>query len=290
MCACSAPLLDSTVRRFAWRQAESEVLPATGRATLTEEVPPGDSSPMEQQIVVGYDQTDRAQVALAWAVDEARLRDADLVVCHAWDVPYASVDHEVAQAARSFAKSTLDEGIVLARQGLPHHRVRPLLAQGSAGLVLARESRTAALMVIGTRGPGRLARLRLDSVSAHVVARARCPVTIVRGQQFPAAPDEPTLVVVAVDQSADATTALGLAFEEAAWLRSDLHAWCGVWEYGPLIGGPSSAPGADPERRWLEETVPQWREKFPEVPQGRILGHPRGVVDAELGGRRRTGH
>ena len=220
---------------------------------------------MEQQIVVGYDQTDRAQVALAWAVDEARLRDADLVVCHAWDVPYASVDHEVAQAARSFAKSTLDEGIVLARQGLPHHRVRPLLAQGSAGLVLARESRTAALMVIGTRGPGRLARLRLDSVSAHVVARAHCPVTIVRGQQLPEAPDEPTLVVVAVDQSADATTALGLAFEEAAWRRSDLHAWCGVWDNGPLIGGHTADPGGDPERQWLEETVPQWREKFPEV-------------------------
>ena len=43
------------------------------------------------------------------------------------------------------------------------------------------------------------------------------PVTIVRGQQLPKAPDEPTMVVVAVDQSADATTALGLAFEEDAW-------------------------------------------------------------------------
>jgi nucleotide-binding universal stress UspA family protein len=88
---------------------------------------------MEQQIVVGYDQTDRARVALAWAVDDARLRDADLVVCHAWDVPYASVDRDVAYATRSFAKSTLDEGILLARQGLPDHRVRPLLAQGRRG-------------------------------------------------------------------------------------------------------------------------------------------------------------
>jgi hypothetical protein len=73
------------------------------------------------------------------------------------------------------------------------------------------------MLVVGTRGPGQRARLRLDSVSAHVVARAHCPVTIVRGQQLPKAPDEPTLVVVAVDQSADATTALGLAFEEDAW-------------------------------------------------------------------------
>jgi nucleotide-binding universal stress UspA family protein len=220
---------------------------------------------MEQQIVVGYDQTDRARVALAWAADDARLRDADLVVCHAWDVPYASVDGEVAQAARCLAKSTLDEGILLARQGLPHHRVRPLLAQGPAGLVLTRASRTAAMVVVGTRGPGRWARLRLDSVSAHVLAHAHCPVTIVRGQQLPEALDEPRLVVVAVEQSADATTALGLAFEEAAGRRSDLHAWCGVWEYGPLIGATTAAAGADPERQWLEETVPQWREKFPEV-------------------------
>jgi hypothetical protein len=34
-------------------------------------------------------------------------------------------------------------------------------------------------------------------------------------------------------------------------------------------------PGADPERRWLEETVPQWREKFPEVRvKAAFLGTP----------------
>lgn len=219
---------------------------------------------MEREIVVGYDASDRGRAALAWALNEARLRDADLVVCHAWDLPFASVNGQISRAARNFAESALGEGVLLAREGLPDHRIRAVLSQGPTGLVLARQSRMAAMLVVGTRGLGGSVRPRLDAVSAYAAGRARCPVTVVREWE-PPAPGEPAAVVVAVAASTPGTTALALAFEEAAWRGAELHAWCGSWEPPYPNGEVVARLSTDPELQWLDETVPRWREKYPEV-------------------------
>src|SRR4029453_19365406 len=47
----------------------------------------GASDRMSGRIVVGVDGSDGAQRALEWAVEEARLRSAALVVVYGWQVP-----------------------------------------------------------------------------------------------------------------------------------------------------------------------------------------------------------
>ena len=54
---------------------------------------------------------------------------------------------------------------------------------GHAGAVLVEASRRAALLVVGSRGRGRLAEALLGSVSEHCVRHAACPVVVVRHPQ-----------------------------------------------------------------------------------------------------------
>ncbi len=58
--------------------------------------------------------------------------------------------------------------------------VQPRVKQGAAAKVLIEESADADLLVVGTRGHGGFKGLVLGSVSQHVAAYARCPVTVVR--------------------------------------------------------------------------------------------------------------
>src|SRR5690606_8738319 len=52
--------------------------------------------------------------------------------------------------------------------------------RGTSGVALVEESRNADLVVVGSRGRGRLRSLLLGSTSAEVAARSHCPVAVVR--------------------------------------------------------------------------------------------------------------
>jgi nucleotide-binding universal stress UspA family protein len=88
---------------------------------------------------------------------------------------------------------------------------------------LTDESSGAGLVVIGTRGLGRLVGTLLGSVAFAVAARAECPVVVVKGE--PA--DRPSLperrIVVGTDGSAPAAAAVAFAAERAAQASAELH-------------------------------------------------------------------
>ena len=139
-----------------------------------------------EKIVVGIDGSPAATAALEWAIAEARLRDARLLVVHAWDVPvlaYASpygagATVELVEAERKAAADALDTALENADwEGVDLQRV---VIEGAPAQSLLEAAENADLLVVGSRGHGGFAGLLLGSVSQQCAHHAPCPVVIVR--------------------------------------------------------------------------------------------------------------
>jgi len=139
-----------------------------------------------ETIVVGVDGSEGASAAVAFAAHEAALHRATLRVVTVWEVPYS------AYAAGLMPPSDLPEGIEAAAQAVADaagglaERLEPeifcerVAIRGQAAEVLIRESGSAVLVVVGSRGHGGFTSLLLGSVSHQVAQHAASPVTIVR--------------------------------------------------------------------------------------------------------------
>ena len=137
-------------------------------------------------IVVGVDGSAGSRRALTWAAAEAASHGSDLVVVNVWEhtllPPAGSVsvsEHYVPDPSQR----TADDLLQVIKEELgeePPVLVQPLVKQGRPAEVLIEQSASADLLVVGTRGHGGFAGLVLGSVSQHVAAYAKCPVTVVR--------------------------------------------------------------------------------------------------------------
>jgi nucleotide-binding universal stress UspA family protein len=139
-------------------------------------------------IVVGIDGSEYSHQALVWAVREAALRQATLTVLTVNQAVAGTFtgnavrypgDPELAQSAHDAARQeTLS---VLRAVGAdarpPGVTVHAMTGLPAAELIQA--SRDAELVVVGSRGAGRLRRLVTGSVSAQVSQHARCPVVVI---------------------------------------------------------------------------------------------------------------
>ncbi len=137
-----------------------------------------------QRIVVGVDGSDSSVLALRWAADEARLRQATLDVVHAWTdsgvgagthASAFSVDLDGAQQA---ARAALDDVLDTASLS-PDLRIERHVVMGPGATVLLDVAAGADLLVVGTRGRGGVAGLLLGSVSHACIKEATCPVVVV---------------------------------------------------------------------------------------------------------------
>lgn len=137
-------------------------------------------------ILVGVDGSPGSRTALTWAAAEAADHSADLVVLDVWEptllpsmgsggVPPAGVQESGQGATENLLEVIREE---LGEN--PTMLVQPRVKQGNPAEVLIEESAEADLLVVGTRGHGGFAGLVLGSVSQHVAAYAKCPVTVVR--------------------------------------------------------------------------------------------------------------
>lgn len=135
-----------------------------------------------QTIVVGVDGSPGAVAALDWAVEEAKLRGAQLRAVHV----YPATPNLTGQTAADYyppleasAREALDAMLadVASLDGLDHTRE---VVAGSAAEVLIGLSEGATLLVVGSRGLGGFAGLVLGSVSAQCAQHADCPVVVVR--------------------------------------------------------------------------------------------------------------
>ncbi len=137
-------------------------------------------------ILVGVDGSPPSRTALTWAAAEAADHGADLVVLAVWErsllPPMGSggVPESPVPDPRQTATEDLLEVIKSELGDDPPVVVQPRVKEGSAAKVLIEQSADADLVVVGTRGRGGFMGLVLGSVSQHVAAYAKCPVTVVR--------------------------------------------------------------------------------------------------------------
>lgn len=141
------------------------------------------------KIVVGIDGSEESRNALRWALDEARLRSAEIVAVHAWEAPptvpepgpapgfdLVGILPEVVEASERLVKAVVEEVV----GDDPDVTVEAVTIQGPAASVLVEAARDADMLVVGSRGHGGFAALLLGSVSQQLAHHAPCPLLIHR--------------------------------------------------------------------------------------------------------------
>ena len=136
-------------------------------------------------IVVGVDGSPGSRTALTWAAAEAADHGADLVVLNVWEHTLLPPAGSVSVSERFVpdeSQRTADDLVQVIKEELgedPPVFVQARVKQGRPAKVLIEDSANADLLVVGNRGHGGFAGLVLGSVSQHVAAYAKCPVTVV---------------------------------------------------------------------------------------------------------------
>jgi len=141
-------------------------------------------------IVVGIDGSPAAEAATAFAFAEAAACGDPLVALHAWSewrVPPVPPEDPELRYAKAPGELRAGEERLLAEllsgwgERYPQVTVERRTVRERARQALIEASRSARLLVVGSRGKGGFAGLRLGSVSTAVLHHAHCSVVVVRG-------------------------------------------------------------------------------------------------------------
>jgi nucleotide-binding universal stress UspA family protein len=133
-------------------------------------------------IAVGVDGSEVSMAALRWAVDEARLWGARLIVAHSWHYPYVGAPGgvvDVAPLVQEDASTLLDEAIAAIGDGVTIER---RLVHDSAVHTLIDLCDEVDLLVVGSHGKGVVRSVVLGSVTQSLLHHATCPVAVIKKQ------------------------------------------------------------------------------------------------------------
>lgn len=137
-------------------------------------------------IIVGIDGSSYSQRALEWAVTEAVARHAPLTVITVYRAVAgyrgSAIFSPDEPGPADRARQAAHEAVGKALAALGDSRSASVTIQavsGSPAEELLDAAGDADMIVVGTRGAGGFARLRLGSVSTHLTHHAHCPVVVV---------------------------------------------------------------------------------------------------------------
>lgn len=165
----------------------------------------------------------------------------------------------------------LDDAQRQAAKVAPGIEITTELAHGAVAPTLLERTRSARMLVAGSRGGGSLRRALLGSVSSLLARRSHCPLVIARdGVDLP--PDMHTRpILVGVDGTKVSEPAIAAALDEASARGVSLialHAWTDPDDH------------QDPEMDALDdyvlaESLAGWQERYPNVRIDREVVHDR---------------
>ncbi|MGW1875118.1 universal stress protein [Streptomyces sp. NPDC001975] len=253
---------------------------------------------MTRTVPVGLDGSAESRAAAEWAAREAELRGLPLKLVHVWE----PVPDPVAQAPL-LGPETLQLWTDRSEMGVPpaegwgsipresaeglrlrHPGIKVISEQvsGNPGEVLAEASKTASLLVLGSRALGGVGGFLVGSVGLSVVAHTESPVVLVRaGEQaadeheadpsgIPSAATPFRPVVLGLDIDHPDETLIEFAFDTALRRATSLrvvHAWFPppYYAYGMPVNPPLHEALALERSQALTEVLSLWRLKYPDV-------------------------
>lgn len=205
-----------------------------------------------KRVVVGYDASPDAEVALPWAIETAARFDVPLEVVVVGTSMNPAVGHHREKADREATERLDAAKAALASAGVSNGQAE--LRHGHAPEVLLGMTGSGDLLVVGSTGHGQVAGTLLGSVSNQLVRRASCPVVVVRPPAAPAA----RRIGVGMDGSGESLAALSWACDRAAHTGEHvvaLHGFRGGAHAGDIDGGAFDrrrAEATDRLREWID--------------------------------------
>lgn len=146
----------------------------------------GKQSGPNQRIVVGVDGSRSSVAALEWALGQAERTGSSLEVIMSWEWPTnygwaypLPPEYDPKVDAEKILSDVLAP-CLLAHADVP---VQMTVVEGHPAPVLVEASKSADLLVVGSRGHGEFAGMLLGSVSEHCTTNAHCPVLVLRTSQ-----------------------------------------------------------------------------------------------------------
>ena len=230
-----------------------------------------DETATTDDVVVGLDGSAGARTALAWGLQEARLRGGAVRPVTVWpeDRPPHAHDAgigrpDVADVERDVrSKMGTEAAEVAAATGCEAVPVHPEVRYGQPAQQLIDTAGPDGLLVVGSRGRGSLRGAVLGSVSQQCAQYAQGPVVVVRDDDSASGPVRwqraGSRVVVGVDGSAGSTAALRFAEAEARLRGGELHV---VHAWTDTVSGYGGPPWARPVTTLREQADDVLRESL----------------------------
>ncbi len=137
------------------------------------------------RIAVGVDGSEYGEQALMWAIEEATLCGAELLLIHGWTYPYQGPRTGITEPREDMkldAMRTLETCAHKVHSVAPALRSHSIISEDSPAKAIIDAGKEADLLVVGCRGHGGFAALLLGSVSRTVLQHATVPVVVVRHQ------------------------------------------------------------------------------------------------------------
>jgi len=131
------------------------------------------------RIVVGVDGSAHGNAALRWAVAESQVHHGEIFAVFAWQIPLIGIPGAF-DRARWRALSGLHRGDRRPRGPRAADTDHDSAREGDVSASLIEAARDADMLVLGSRGRGGFAGLKLGSVSQECAQYATCPVVIVK--------------------------------------------------------------------------------------------------------------
>jgi nucleotide-binding universal stress UspA family protein len=229
-----------------------------------------------EKVLLASDGLESSALASRAAVDLAKEGGAELHVVHVWHtVPSPHYDHLIRSGLEDAGRERLEaqvrwireEGGTVAGAHLREGRAVEAIVEQA-------EEIGAGLVIVGSRGMGRLGRLVMGSVSTGLAHRSPCPVLIVReGEE--AWPPERVLVGYGSFESTERAGLLGTSLGRALGV--------GVELVGVVDDGDDTGPKLRDMKQALESRADEIEGAVGERPRVRpLVGEvPRAILDVQ---------